>query len=184
MTSLTSVLISLLIEAFDRRQRIKVHGDKLRVIPGKDLPPDFVDALRTYKSELITFLKLPDKERRALVEREPLPPKEEVAWSESDIASFHQRKLQRLRAASSLVRRPAVAERVSDLRPVEAERLLQWCGPDGDPSLVLEAVRLFNAKIVGIEPSKKFVPYVEKGRNGGEVRDNNPKWRTAQQLPC
>jgi hypothetical protein len=42
-------------------------------------------------------------------------------------------------------------ERTTGLYPCELDWLNRWCGPEGDPSIILEAVKLFNAKIVGIE---------------------------------
>jgi hypothetical protein len=42
-------------------------------------------------------------------------------------------------------------ERTTGLYPCELDWLNRWCGPEGDPSIIFGAVRLFNAKIVRIE---------------------------------
>jgi hypothetical protein len=42
-------------------------------------------------------------------------------------------------------------ERTTGLYPCELDWLNRWCKLGGDPSIILEAVRLFNAKIVRIE---------------------------------
>jgi len=47
-------------------------------------------------------------------------------------------------------------ERTTDLYPCELDLLKRWCGPDGDPSLVLEAVRLLNCRIIRIERSRNL----------------------------
>ena len=47
-------------------------------------------------------------------------------------------------------------ERTTDLYPCELDLLTCWCGPDGDPSLVLEAVRLVNCRIIRIERSRNL----------------------------
>jgi hypothetical protein len=45
-------------------------------------------------------------------------------------------------------------ERTTELYPWEIDWLDRWCTLGGDPSIILEAVRLFNAKIVRIERSR------------------------------
>jgi hypothetical protein len=63
---MTRTPFSILTEIAKRGQRLEVHGDRLRVIPGRDLPSDFVGALRAHKQELIALLKLSVQQREAL----------------------------------------------------------------------------------------------------------------------
>jgi hypothetical protein len=44
-----------------------------------------------------------------------------------------------------------IKERTTDLYPCEVDWLGRWGRLGGDPSFILEAVRLFNVKIVRIE---------------------------------
>src|SRR5262245_56716800 len=60
---MTRTPFSILIAAVERGQRLEVHGDKLCVIPGRDLPPDFVAELQACKWEVIALLEGRLKER-------------------------------------------------------------------------------------------------------------------------
>jgi hypothetical protein len=63
---MTRTPFSILTEVAERGQRLEVHGDRLRVIPGRDLPSDFVGALRIHKQQLIALLRLSVQEREDL----------------------------------------------------------------------------------------------------------------------
>jgi hypothetical protein len=45
----------------------------------------------------------------------------------------------------------SLEDRTTDLYPCEVDLLDRWCKLGGDAAVILEAVRLFNAKIVRIE---------------------------------
>lgn len=47
-------------EAFRRGLRLEPRGDKLAVIPGDRVPPEFADTLRQHKAELLAWLETKD----------------------------------------------------------------------------------------------------------------------------
>jgi hypothetical protein len=49
--------VELLYEAVRRGLRLELRGDKLAVIPGDRVPPEFADVLRQHKRELLDLLE-------------------------------------------------------------------------------------------------------------------------------